>query len=86
VPRLQIELTGTPLRYLESLDRPTRERIKAKLEAIATDPTDVRLSYPLVGVDKRSTRVGKYRVLFQISDTTLTVSDIGPRGQIYRKA
>ena len=83
---LNIEITGTPFRYLQSLDKPTRTRIKEKLEAIAKDPTDTRLSYPLVGVEKRSTRIGKYRVLFHIDATTLTVSDIGPRGQIYRKA
>jgi mRNA-degrading endonuclease RelE of RelBE toxin-antitoxin system len=83
---LKIQLTGTPFRYLQSLDRPTKERIRAKLEGIAADPTNVHLSYPLVGVDKRCTRVGKYRVLFQITETALVVSDIGPRGQIYRKA
>jgi len=46
---------------------------------------DVRLSYPLVGSTKRSSRVGKYRILFEIESDTLIVADIGPRGQIYRK-
>ncbi|MGH9730678.1 MAG: type II toxin-antitoxin system RelE family toxin [Candidatus Acidiferrales bacterium] len=83
---LEIKITGTPFRYLKSLDKPTKQRIHQKLEAIADDPTNPRLSYPLVGVAKRSARVGGYRILFTIDATTLTVSDIGPRGQIYRRA
>jgi mRNA-degrading endonuclease RelE of RelBE toxin-antitoxin system len=83
---LKIVLTGTPARYLRLLDKPTRQRIKEKLEEIARDPTNSRLSGPLIGIDKRKARVGKYRVLFQFDDTTLTVTDIGPRGQIYRTA
>lgn len=82
---LRIELTGTPLRYINSLDAPTRERIKAKLLAIAADPLNARLSLPLTNVNQRRTRVGNLRVLFELSDTTLTVADAGPRGQIYRK-
>lgn len=82
---LKIQIAGTPRKYLESLDRPTRERIHSKLQAIAADPTNINLSYPLVGVDKRCTRVGKYRILFEIDEVALTVSDIGPRGQIYRR-
>jgi mRNA interferase RelE/StbE len=69
---------------LERLDKPTKNRIHEKLRAIADAPTDLRLSYPLVGVAKRSTRIGRYRVLFEIDGERLIVSDIGPRGQIYR--
>lgn len=82
---LAIKLTSTPFKYLNSLDRTTRQRIVKKLNDIAKAPTDVRLSYPLSGSGKRSSRVGKYRILFEIDSETLTVADIGPRGQIYRK-
>jgi mRNA interferase RelE/StbE len=83
---LEIKLTGSPFRYVQSLDKPTRKRIKEKLEKIAEDPLNPRISYPLTGNNqKRSARVGTYRILFEIDDKTLTVADIGPRGQIYRK-
>jgi mRNA-degrading endonuclease RelE of RelBE toxin-antitoxin system len=82
---LQIKITATPLKYLKSLDKPTRQRIIAKLQDIAENPTDARLSYPLTASDKRSSRIGSY-VLFSINDKVLEVADIGPRGQIYRKA
>jgi mRNA-degrading endonuclease RelE of RelBE toxin-antitoxin system len=82
---LNIKITSTPFKYLNSLDRTTRERIAEKLKEIAAAPTDVRLSYPLLGSGKRSSRVGKYRILFEIDSESLIVADIGPRGQIYRK-
>jgi mRNA interferase RelE/StbE len=82
---LKILVTSTPAKYLAALDKPTRKRINAKLEAIATAPYDTRLSYPLVGQTKRSSRVGGYRILFELTQDELIVSDIGPRGQIYKR-
>jgi mRNA-degrading endonuclease RelE of RelBE toxin-antitoxin system len=66
------------------LDKHTKKRMLDKLEAISDAPLDVRLSQPLKGHDKRKTRVGDYRILFEITPTDLIVADIGPRGQIYR--
>lgn len=83
---LKIKITATPLKYLKNLDKPTRQRIVEKLQDIAENPTDARLSYPLTASNKRSTRVGSYRVLFTTDAEVLEVADIGPRGQIYRKA
>jgi mRNA-degrading endonuclease RelE of RelBE toxin-antitoxin system len=83
---LKIKITATPLKYLKNLDKPTRQRIIEKLKDIAENPTDARLSYPLTASNKRSTRVGSYRVLFTTDTEVLEVADIGPRGQIYRKA
>ena len=82
---LKVNLTKTPFKYLEALDRPTKDRIVEKLKEIAAGPADSRLSKPLAGTDKRSSRVGKYRILFTVSDEAITVSAIGARGQIYRK-
>jgi mRNA-degrading endonuclease RelE of RelBE toxin-antitoxin system len=81
---LRIELTNTPAKYLQSLDKPTRRRIEEKLKALAEEPTNIRLSLPLSGSNKRRARVGGYRILFTFDSETLTVADIGPRGQIYR--
>jgi mRNA-degrading endonuclease RelE of RelBE toxin-antitoxin system len=83
---LEIKLTGTPFKYLNALDKPTRERISAKLKAISENPTDPRLSYPLEGSTKKASRVGKYRILFFVDEKTLTVADIASRGQVYRNA
>lgn len=82
---LEIKLTGTALKYFESLDKPTQKRIQEKLNAIAAQPFDARLSKPLVGVSKRTARVGDYRILFEVESPLLIVADIGPRGRIYRR-
>ena len=83
---LKVQIAGTAFKYLSGLDKPTKARIKNKLEAIAKDPLDARLSKPLTASTKRCTRVGSYRVLFEFDTETLLVAEIGPRGQIYRKA
>jgi len=82
---LKIQITATPLKYFNKLDKPTQDRIRRKLEEIAENPFDSRLSYPLTANDKRSTRVGAYRILFRVDHQVLEVAEIGPRGQIYRR-
>jgi mRNA interferase RelE/StbE len=82
---LRVALSNTAAKYLSSLDRPTQSRIIAKLDAIAAEPHDPRLSKPLTGADQRTARVGDYRIIFSIDPEVLYVADIGPRGQIYRR-
>jgi hypothetical protein len=77
--------SGQPAKYLAALDKPTRERINTKLEAIAKAPYDTRRSYPLVGQTKRSSPVGGQRILFEIVGNALIVSDTGPRRQVYKR-
>jgi mRNA interferase RelE/StbE len=83
---LAIKITSTPAKYLGNLDRPTRDRIVQKLNSIAANPEDSRLSKPLQVSSKRCTRIGRYRVLFTIEDDSIVVSDIDSRGQVYRNA
>jgi mRNA-degrading endonuclease RelE of RelBE toxin-antitoxin system len=56
------------------------------LEAVAADPLNPRNSYPLQGTNKRSARVGGYRILLLIQELNrLAVDIIEPRGQVYRR-
>lgn len=82
---LEIKLTATAYKYLQSLDKPTKKRIQEKLNAIALALTEPRLSKPLIDISKRTARVGGYRIFFEIEGNMLIVSDIGPRGQIYKR-
>lgn len=82
---LEVKLTATASKYFESLDKSTKKRIQEKLNAIAASPSDPRLSKPLVNASQRTARVGDYRILFEIEDPLLIVSNIGPRGRIYRR-
>ena len=82
---LEIVLTKNATKSLEALDAPTRRRVREKIEAVAADPLNPRNSYRLQGTDKRSARVGGYRILFLIQDPNLLVVDIESRGQVYRR-
>jgi mRNA interferase RelE/StbE len=83
---LPIRYTKAAAKYLEALDAPTKQRIKQKIAEVADVPDDPRRSYQLTNSDKRSSRVGKYRILMLIIEDNLLVSDIDSRGQIYKNA
>ena len=82
---LEIVLSKSAAKTLQALDAPTRQRVKDKIEPFAADPLNPRNSYPLQGIDKRSARVGGYRILLLIQDPNLLVVDIESRGQVYRR-
>jgi mRNA-degrading endonuclease RelE of RelBE toxin-antitoxin system len=83
---LVIVLSKSAAKSLNLFDAPTRKRIGEKLEAVAAEPLNPRHSYPLQGTNKRSARVGGYRILFLIQEpNTLAVDVIEPRGQVYRR-
>jgi mRNA-degrading endonuclease RelE of RelBE toxin-antitoxin system len=83
---LTIVYTKSAAKSLESLDAPTRQRVKDKIEPFEADPLNPRNSYPLQGIDKRSARVGGYRILLLIQEQNrLAVDMIESRGQVYRR-
>jgi len=84
-PPLEIILTKNALKNLNALDKPTRERVKTKIKAVAADPLNPSNSKPLQGTEKRSARVGGYRILLLIQEPNLLVVDIESRGQVYRR-
>lgn len=82
---LDIVLTKNASKTLAALDVPTRKRVNEKIEAVASDPFNPNHSYPLQGTDKRSARVGGYRILLLICDPVLLITDIESRGQVYSR-
>ena len=62
-----------------------RDRLRKKLEMLKADPFDMQYSKPLKGRnDVRAARVGGLRILFQVQSLEIIVSEIGPRGEIYK--
>jgi mRNA interferase RelE/StbE len=60
-------------------------RIAAKLAAYAENPAAFANQVTeLRGLPLKRLRVGDFRVLFEESDDEIIVSDIGPRGSIYK--
>jgi mRNA interferase RelE/StbE len=82
---LKIEYRKDAAKYLDAADATTKQRIKAKLAEVATDPYNPSKSLPLISTDKRKVRVGKYRILVLVTEEVLLVVGMDSRGQIYRE-
>lgn len=78
---LRIEYKKQAVKYINSADRPTKKRLKEAIEKIPFG--DIK---KLSGFENEyRLRVGELRVLFTLEDDTITVNDIKPRGQIYKR-
>jgi mRNA interferase RelE/StbE len=73
---------------MDKLDRVTLQRLQARLDELALDPLSPRLSKILeMGQGERSTRVGNWRIIFQVNEAahTLEILSVYPRSKAYRK-
>ncbi|TQL02139.1 type II toxin-antitoxin system RelE/ParE family toxin [Cellulomonas sp. SLBN-39] len=70
----QIDFTSAAARQVKKLPRPVRVKIVDAIEALAVDPRP-RGARKLVGEDDAwRIRVGDYRVIYDVVDSTLTVT------------
>ena len=77
---MNIEYNKQAVKYINSCDRPTKRRLKEAIEGIPLG--DIK---KLKGYDNwYRLRVGDLRVLFRYTDDALIITDILPRGQIYK--
>ena len=83
---LQIEKQAA--KVIKSLDKQTVKRIHARLKELAQDPFDARISSLIeMGQGERKSRVGNWRIFFEVDEATSTISFIAvrPRSRAYRK-
>jgi mRNA interferase RelE/StbE len=86
--KYRVELSDRVARDLDRLGRDVQERMMRRLEQLAQDPYDARLSGPLTNQgDLRRSRVGGWRLIFRIDDAArlLHVVTIERRGQVYQR-
>ena len=73
---------------IKGLDRTTIKRIFRRLKELAKDPLDPSLSDPveMSREEERKSRVGNWRIFYDIDDATRTVNitAVRPRGRAYR--
>ncbi len=72
---------------LSGMDRTAATRIRAKVLALAQDPTAPNNSVKkLVGVEGYRLRVGDWRAIYTLQHQTLTVIvvRVGHRGEVYK--
>lgn len=73
--------------YIGRLRREERTRIVRRLDLVAEDPYDNRVSQAASGgTGKRKTRVGNLRILFYVEEQVrvVEVTEIRPRGDVYK--
>jgi mRNA interferase RelE/StbE len=71
-------------KYLERLNEPMKSKVKKALADLGKDPPKGDI-IPLQGRDGYRIRVGGFRILFDKTDTEITVYKIAPRGQSYKE-
>lgn len=78
---MNIVFSRPALKYINASGRPTKQRLKTAIEKLPLG--DVKKLQGLQN-DYRL-RVGDLRVLFSISDNTITIKNILPIGQVYKR-
>lgn len=84
-----IEVSKQAAKYINRLDRPSRERFLKQIKELAKDP--LGNSKPLVNTDPpaRSCRVGDWRIVLSILDgnepPVVLIDMVQPRGQVYSR-
>lgn len=78
---MQIEYEKEAAKHISKMDKPTKQRIKAAIEKLPSG--DVVKLQGLIN-DYRL-RVGDLRVLFSVQNDTITIKDVLPRGQAYKR-
>lgn len=78
---MRIEYKKKAIKYINSADSTTKKRLKDAIEKIPFG--DIK---KLTGLENEyRLRVGDLRVLFTVENDIITVNEIKPRGQIYKR-
>lgn len=83
-----VSLTKEAIKELERLDRKTEQRIQRRLDEIALNPYDPRISNEVKMVPgQKYSRVDDRRIFFEVEDSSrqIEVIAIRPRGRAYSK-
>lgn len=86
---MQIEYSKKAVKYINTLDKPTKQRIKAAIEGLTDDPPrgDIKILQGFADGRKRL-RVGKYRIIYNYLQNgeliILYIMNVDTRGDIYK--
>ena len=86
--KYQVRLSPRAQRDFARLDRPTQKRVVRRLDQLAEDPFEPRISAPLTGVGNlRKSRLGGWRIIYEVLDEirVVLVAMIERRGQVYKR-
>ena len=86
---MRIEYAKRAVKYIESMDKPTKQRIKAGIEGLTENPPkgDIKLLQGYSDGRKRL-RIGKYRIIYNYGEDgkieILYIMNVDTRGDIYK--
>ncbi len=86
---MKIEYTKKAVKYIESLDKPTKQRIKAGIEGLTENPPkgDIKTMQGFSDGRKRL-RIGKYRIIYNYNQDgeikVLYIMNVDTRGDVYK--
>ncbi|MCM1387626.1 MAG: type II toxin-antitoxin system RelE/ParE family toxin [Bacillus sp. (in: Bacteria)] len=86
---MKIEYAKKAVKYIESLDKPTKERIKKGIEGLTEKPPkgDIKTMQGYSDGRKRL-RIGKYRIIYNYGNDgkieILCIMNVDTRGDIYK--
>ncbi len=78
---MRIEYNREAIKHIGKMDKPTKQRLKNAIEKLPAGDVKKLQGYL---VDYRL-RVGDLRVIFSVEDDIITVKDVLPRGQAYKR-
>ena len=78
---MEIHYKKKAVKYINACDKNTKQKIKESIEKIPLG--DIK---KLKGFDTEyRLRIGDLRILFSMEDDIITINDISPRGQVYKR-
>lgn len=86
---MKIEYAKNAVKYIETLDKPTKQRIKIGIERLTENPPkgDIKLLQGYTDGRKRL-RIGKYRIIYIYKQDEkveiLYIMNVDTRGDIYK--
>ncbi|MFG6333584.1 MAG: type II toxin-antitoxin system RelE/ParE family toxin [Lachnospiraceae bacterium] len=86
---MKIEYAKKAVKYIESLDKPTKQRIKTGIEGLTENPPkgDIKAMQGYLDGRKRL-RIGKYRIIYNYGQDgeikILYIMNVDARGDIYK--
>ena len=80
-----VYLRKTAIKYLNNLNKAERDRINAALINLEKEPPQGDIKTMTGQPGRYRLRVGSYRALFHIENDSIVISQIEPRGQVYKK-
>ncbi len=78
---MRIEYTKEAIKHISKMDKPTKQRLKNAIENLPAGDIKKLQGY---SIDYRL-RVGDLRVIFSIENDIITIKDVLPRGQAYKR-